>query len=120
MFYLGFSDCASAELCFITCFSLMFYYFHAKKHYIYRLWGGRSAASPANSILENPLFEEVFSRETFFSEYSNMIEHTPLYEEWFFDSEAVDEAVEQADGAVIRDNARKELRKFIENEVTER
>ena len=98
----------------------MFYYFHAKKYYLYRFLGGRPAVYPAVGDYENPIFEESFSRETFFSEYSNMVEQTSLYEDWFFDSDAIDEAVEQADGAIVRDDARKELRRFIENEVTER
>lgn len=98
----------------------MFYYFHAKRYYIYRFLGGRSAIYPATGEIENPTFEESFSRETFFSEYSDMIEYSSLYEDWLFNPDAIDEAVEQADGAIIRDNARKELRKFIENEVAER
>lgn len=59
----------------------MFYYFHAKKEYIYKFLGGRSVVYPASSVLENPIFEESFSRETFFSEYSDMIEYSSLYEE---------------------------------------
>lgn len=120
MFYLGFSDCASAELCLVVCFSLIFYYFHAKKHYAYRFFGGRPYFDSADTWGETPLFDDVISRETFFDDYGDIIEYSKLYEDWFYESDAIEEAVEHAENTIVRDNARKELRKFIDNEVTER
>jgi hypothetical protein len=98
----------------------MFYYFHAKKDYIYKFGGGRPTDYPASTMGEIPVFDDIFGRETFFTEYDNIIKYSSMYESWFYDSDAIDEAVEQADNAMIRDDARKELRKFVENEVTER
>ena len=66
------------------------------------------------------MFDEATSRETFFDDYGDIIEYSKLYENWFYESDAIEEAVEHAESTIIRDNARKELRKFIENEVTER
>lgn len=80
MFYLGFSDCASAELCFTVCFSFMFYYFHAKKDYIWRFSGGRPADDSATSKVEVPVFDRSVITEAFFSEYGDIIEYSSLYE----------------------------------------
>lgn len=98
----------------------MFYYFHAKKNYIYRFFGGRPLSSPAELISENFAFDESFSRETFFSEYGDLIEYSALYEAWFYEPDAIEEAVEQIENTIRRDDSRKELQKFIQNEVTER
>ncbi len=81
MFYLGFSDCASAELCLVVCFSLMFYYFHAKKNYLYRFWGGRPLDSAAVYWDEVPFWDIDSVRETFFSEYGDIMEYSTVYEE---------------------------------------
>lgn len=120
MFYLGFSDCASAELCFLVCFSFMFYYFHAKKDPIYRLLGGRPVYSNASVRGEVSFFDYVVTQEAFFSQYGDIVEYSSLYEYWFHDPDAIEDAVEHIQSTINRDNSRKELRKFIENEVTER
>jgi hypothetical protein len=119
MFYLGFSDCASAELFLIVCFSFMFYYFHAKKSYIYKFFGGRPLDSRAvrGEVYE---FDKNIATETFFSEYGDILEYSSFYEQWFYESDAIEQVVNHAENTVIRDNARKELQKFIQAEVTER
>lgn len=80
MFYLGFNDCASAELCLLLCFSLMFYYFHAKKSYLYRFLGGRPLDDDAVYRGEVSEFDKAAIRESFFSEYGDIIEYSSFYE----------------------------------------
>lgn len=119
MFYLGFSDCASAELCLVVCFSFMFYYFHAKKSYIYKFLGGRSLDSVAVSN-EVYWFDRNIIAETFFFEYGDILEYSSFYEEWFYESDAIEQITQHAENEIRLDNARKELQKFIKAEVTER
>jgi hypothetical protein len=80
MFYLGFNDCASAELCLVVCFSFMFYYFHAKKNFIYKFFGGRPYDSTAVSN-EVPFHDRTIIAETFFFEYGNILESSSFYED---------------------------------------
>lgn len=119
MFYLGFSDCASAELCLIVCFSFMFYYFHAKKNNFYKFLGGRPADSTAVGN-EVHYFDKIIGVETFFFEYGDLLEYSSFYKEWFYESGAIDQIAEHAENEIRLDNARKELQKFIKAEVTER
>lgn len=98
----------------------MFYYFHAKKDSIYRFCGGRPSYSKASIRGEVAFFDFFVSQEAFFSQYGDMIEYSSLYEYWFHDPDAIEDAVEHIQSSIDRDNSRKELRKFIENEVTER
>lgn len=79
MFYLGFADCASAELCLAVCFSLMFYYFHSKKLNIYKFTGGRQADSFAVSE-EVYVCDRAVIAETFFFEYGDILEYSSFYE----------------------------------------
>lgn len=119
MFYLGFSDCASAELCIVVCFSLIFYYFHAKKTYIYKFLGGRPLDSAAidNEIY---LYDRNIIIEAFFSDYAEILENSSFYENWFYESDALEQITEHAENEIKLDIARKELQKFIKAEVNER
>lgn len=119
MFYLGFADCASAELCLIVCFSFIFYYFHAKKNYIYKFSGGRPIDSVA---LDDEVYwyDRGIIAETFFSDYADILENSSFYENWFYESDALEQITEHAENEIKLDIARKELQKFIKDEVTER
>ena len=119
MFYLGFSDCASAELCLVVCFSLMFYYFHSKKKNIYRFFGGRPVDSAAVSG-EVYFFDRAIIAETFFFEFGDIVEYSSFYERWFYESDAMEQIAEHTANEIRLDNARKELQKFIKAEVNER
>ena len=120
MFYLGFSNCASAELCALVCFSLMFYYFHAKKNCIYKFLGGRPLDEDADFWDEIPEYDKNIIRETFFSEYGDIIEYSSFYEQWFYEPDAIEQIVDHIENTIRYDDARKQLQKFIKAEVTER
>ena len=98
----------------------MFYYFHAKKNYLYKFFGGRPLDAAAVYWDEVPFWDIDSVRETFFSEYGDIMEYSTVYEEWFYTSDAFDRVVEHVQHTIILDNARKELQKFVDNEVTER
>jgi len=98
----------------------MFYYFHAKKNYIWKFSGGRPLDDFAILKVEVPLFDKSASVEAFFSEYGDIIEYSSLYEHWFYEPDAIEQIIEHAENSIVRDNIRKEVKKFVENEVTER
>lgn len=97
----------------------MFYYFHAKKNFIYKFFGGRPYDSTAVSN-EVPFYDRVIITETFFFEYGNILESSSFYEDWFYYSDAIEQIAEHAQNEIKLDNARKELQKFIKSEVNER
>ncbi len=82
--------------------------------------GGRPLDDTAVPRGEVPAFDRIAIQETFLSEYGDIIEYSDLYEYWFYEPDAIDQLVEHAENNIMHDNARKELRKFIEAEVTER
>lgn len=75
---------------------------------------------PATPKVEVPVFDRSVITEAFFSEYGDIIEYSSLYENWFYEPDAIEQIVEHAENNVVHDNVRKELHKFIEAEVTER
>lgn len=65
-------------------------------------------------------FDRTIITETFFFEYGDILEYSSFYEEWFYESDAIEQITQHAENEIRLDNARKELQKFIKAEVTER
>lgn len=119
MFYLGFSSHCTTELFLVVFFSFFSYLFYAKKEDFWRITKIRP--SHDDHSVADDIFEDLSQgSEAFYSIYGDRIEQIDLYAHIFFEPDAEEMFVEELDYYSRHNKSRIELRKFLDNEVTER
>jgi len=120
MFYLGFSNCASAELCLLALSVFGYYLYLAKKDDLWRFTKPRPSYDYMSFWGDLTNLDRLIIMETFYDFYLDKYEKSDLYAEWFYEYDASDQMAEHVASVIRKDEHRVELRQFLDREVTER